>query len=192
MRAAERSAASAKEIKTLIKDSVLKVDDGARLVDESGVVLTDIVTSVQKVSDIVAEIAAASLEQSTGIEHVNKAITQMDEMTQQNAALVEEAAAASRSMEEQADHLNRLMTFFKLRVTQGQAAPPTEENVSAQANPQAAAVRESDGNGATEEQPVPEDQEQAFADFPPGVRLAPKTPPRAEPPTKAADQWKEF
>jgi methyl-accepting chemotaxis protein len=112
---AQRSAASAKEIKGLIQDSVMKVDDGARLVDESGVVLAEIVTAVKKVSDIVAEIAAASLEQSTGIEHINKAITQMDDMTQQNAALVEEAAAASRSMEDQAQQLNELMAVFKLR-----------------------------------------------------------------------------
>jgi uncharacterized phage infection (PIP) family protein YhgE len=79
------------------------------------VVLAEIVTAVKKVSDIVAEIAAASLEQSTGIEHINKAITQMDDMTQQNAALVEEAAAASRSMEDQAQQLNELMAVFKLR-----------------------------------------------------------------------------
>ena len=111
---AQRSAASAKEIKGLIKDSVIKVDDGARLVDESGVVLAEIVTAVKKVSDIVAEIAAASLEQSTGIEHINKAVTQMDDTTQQNAALVEQAAAASRSMEEQAQQLNELVSVFKL------------------------------------------------------------------------------
>jgi hypothetical protein len=83
------------------------------LVDESGKTLTEIVDSVKKVTDIVAEIAAASQEQSVGIEQVNKAITQMDEVTQQNAALVEEAAAASRSMEEQARRLVETMGFFR-------------------------------------------------------------------------------
>jgi methyl-accepting chemotaxis protein len=83
-------------------------------VDESGKTLTEIVESVKKVTDIVAEIAAASQEQSAGIEQVNKAITQMDEVTQQNASLVEEAAAASRSMEEQAQRMVEIMRFFRV------------------------------------------------------------------------------
>jgi methyl-accepting chemotaxis protein len=109
---AQRSATAAKQIKGLIQDSVGKVEDGSRLVDESGKTLEGIVTAVKKVSDIVAEIAAASQEQSSGIEQVNKAIMQMDEMTQQNAALVEEAAAASEAMNEQARGMKRLMEFF--------------------------------------------------------------------------------
>ncbi len=109
---AQRSAAAAKEIKSLIKDSVEKVEDGTRLVDESGQTLGEIVTAVKKVSDIIAEIAAASQEQSSGIEQVNKAIAQMDQVTQQNAALVEEAAAASESLDDQAQGLDQLMTFF--------------------------------------------------------------------------------
>ncbi len=111
---AQRSAAAAKEIKVLIKDSVEKVDEGSRLVDESGTTLAAIVNSVKKVSDIIAEIAAASSEQSAGIDQVGKAITQLDEVTQQNAALVEEAAAASESMDEQAKSLTRQMDFFKI------------------------------------------------------------------------------
>jgi methyl-accepting chemotaxis protein len=111
---AQRSAAAAKEIKSLINDSVEKVDDGTRLVDESGKTLNEIVISVKKVSDIIAEIAAASQEQSSGIDQVNKAVMQMDEVTQQNAALVEEAAAASESVDEQARNLSELMEFFKL------------------------------------------------------------------------------
>ncbi len=111
---AQRSAGAAKEIKGLIEDSVDKVKVGSTLVDESGKTLTEIVDSVKKVTDIVAEIAAASQEQSTGIEQVNKAITQMDEVTQQNAALVEEAAAASRSAEEQGQKLVQLMRFFRI------------------------------------------------------------------------------
>lgn len=110
---AGRSATAAKEIKALIDNSVDKVHEGSKLVDDSGKTLTEIVTSVKKVNDIIAEIAAASLEQSEGIEQVNKAISQMDEMTQQNAALVEQAAAASESMGEQASNLNELVGFFK-------------------------------------------------------------------------------
>ena len=109
-----RSAAAAKEIKALIKDSVDKVEDGTRLVDESGTALEEIVNSVKKVSDIVAEIASASVEQSDGISQVNKALLQMDEMTQQNASLVEEAAAASESMGAQAQELTALVAYFKV------------------------------------------------------------------------------
>ena len=109
---AQRSAGAAKEIKTLINDSVQKVDEGSRLVDESGSTLEEIVNSVQKVNDIIAEIAAASSEQSIGIDQINKAIAQMDEMTQQNASLVEEAAAASESMDEQTKGLTDLIGFF--------------------------------------------------------------------------------
>ncbi len=109
---AQRSAGAAKEIKTLINDSVQKVDEGSRLVDESGSTLEEIVNSVRKVNDIIAEIAAASSEQSTGIDQINKAVAQMDEMTQQNASLVEEAAAASESMDEQARGLTKLISFF--------------------------------------------------------------------------------
>jgi methyl-accepting chemotaxis protein len=111
---AGRSATAAKEIKSLIKDSVRKVEDGSSLVTQSGQTLEQIVASVKKVSDIIAEIAAASREQSSGIEQVNKAVMQMDEMTQQNAALVEEATAASQAMAEGAGELNRMMERFTL------------------------------------------------------------------------------
>ncbi len=111
---AQRSAAAAKEIKTLIKDSVEKVEEGSKLVDESGKSLEEIVNSVKKVSDIIAEIAAASQEQASGIEQVNKTVMQMDEMTQQNAALVEEAASSSEALSSQAEDLAKMMTFFKL------------------------------------------------------------------------------
>ncbi len=111
---AQRSAGAAKEIKGLINDSVDKVKAGSSLVDESGKTLLGIVDSVKKASGIVAEIAAASQEQSTGIEQVNKAVMQMDEVTQQNAALVEEASAASKSMEEQAVKLVEMMRFFTM------------------------------------------------------------------------------
>jgi methyl-accepting chemotaxis protein len=111
---AQRSAAAAKEIKDLITDSVAKVEDGTKLVDEAGKTMDEIVVSVKRVTDIMAEITAASEEQSSGIEQVNTAVTQMDEVTQQNAALVEEAAAAAESMEEQARNLANALAVFKL------------------------------------------------------------------------------
>jgi methyl-accepting chemotaxis protein len=111
---AGRSATAAKEIKELIQDSVRKVDDGSVLVTQSGQTLEQIVASVKKVSDIVAEIAAASREQSSGIEQVNRAVMQMDELTQQNAALVEQATAASQAMAQQAGELNEMMVSYQL------------------------------------------------------------------------------
>jgi len=109
---AQRSATAAKEIKDLISDSVQKVRSGSELVDSSGKVLAEIVDSVKKVSDIVAEISAASEEQSAGIDQVNNAVTQMDQTTQQNAALVEEAAAAAKAMQQQAQQLVSQIGFF--------------------------------------------------------------------------------
>jgi methyl-accepting chemotaxis protein len=111
---AQRSAGAAKEIKALIGDSVDKVDAGSKLVDEAGQTMDLIVTSIRQVADIMGEITAATQEQSNGIEEVNQAITQMDEMTQQNAALVEEAAAAAESMQEQAQKLAQAVAIFKL------------------------------------------------------------------------------
>ncbi len=110
---AQRSASAAKEIKDLINDSVEKVSAGTGLVDDSGKALAEIMESVKKVSDIVAEIAAASEEQASGIEQVNTAVTQMDSTTQQNAALVEEAASAAKSMEQQAQRLIADISFFR-------------------------------------------------------------------------------
>jgi methyl-accepting chemotaxis protein len=111
---AQRSAAAAKEIKSLISDSVEKVNAGSELVAQCGKALSDILDSVKKVTDTVAEITAASQEQSSGIEQVNTAVLQLDRVTQQNAALVEEAAAAAKSMEEQARRMRELIAFFKL------------------------------------------------------------------------------
>jgi methyl-accepting chemotaxis protein len=117
---AQRSAAAAKEIKTLIGDSVDKVENGSKLVEHAGKTMEEIVTSVKRVTDIMSEITAASLEQSQGIEQVNQAITSMDEVTQQNAALVEEASAAARSMEEQAGSLSQSVSVFRLDTEQAQ------------------------------------------------------------------------
>jgi methyl-accepting chemotaxis protein len=111
---AQRSAAAAKEIKALIVDSVSKVEDGTKLVDRAGMTMSDVVDSIRKVSDIVAEIASASGEQSTGIEQVNKAIADMDSSTQHNAALVEESAAAATALRDQADRLAEVVALFHL------------------------------------------------------------------------------
>lgn len=111
---AQRSSDAAKEIKTLIVDSVASVKVGNQLVEESGRTFRDMVTEVKNVSSIVAEMAASMREQALGIEQVNKAVLQMDQVTQQNASLVEETAAASQSMDEQVRELQNLMTFFKL------------------------------------------------------------------------------
>ena len=111
---AQRSAAAAKEIKALIGDSVEKVEDGSKLVGEAGKTMDEIVASVKRVTNIMSEIAAASVEQSSGINQVNQAVNQMDEVTQQNAALVEQAAAAAESLEEQAATLMQTVAHFRL------------------------------------------------------------------------------
>ncbi len=110
---AQRSAAAAREIKELISASVASVDQGSRLVDDAGHTMGDIVQSIQSVTDIMGKIASASQEQTLGIQQINTAVTQMDTVTQQNAALVEEAAAASQSMQEQAAHLAQVVAFFR-------------------------------------------------------------------------------
>jgi methyl-accepting chemotaxis protein I, serine sensor receptor len=127
---AQRSATAAKEIKDLIGDSVEKVKAGTVLVDESGKSLTEIVASVKRVADIVAEISAASEEQASGIDQVNTAVTQMDTTTQQNAALVEEAAAASKAMEQQAQLLVEKVSYFAVTGGAQQAAPSFTANVT--------------------------------------------------------------
>ena len=110
---AQRSAAAAKEIKELIAASVNNVDTGARLVNNAGQTMGDIVDSIQRVTDIMGEISSASQEQTMGIEQINTAIAQMDQATQQNSALVEQASAASQSMQEQASNLAGVVGFFK-------------------------------------------------------------------------------
>ena len=122
---AQRSAAAAKEIKDLIVDSGSKVEAGSKLVDSAGATMQDIVVSVQRVADLMGEIASASQEQSQGIAQVNATVTQMDDATQQNAALVEEAAAAAQSLQDQAGRLAQVVSVFKLEET-GHAAPPQQ------------------------------------------------------------------
>ncbi|MYM68845.1 HAMP domain-containing protein [Pseudoduganella sp. FT55W] len=120
---AHRSAAAAKDIKLLIGDSVEKVEAGSALVNQAGETMSEIVTSITRVTDIMSEITSASVEQSAGIEQVNTAIVQMDQVTQQNAALVEEAAAAAESMQDQAAKLSEVVSVFKLLATAQTQAP---------------------------------------------------------------------
>ncbi|MFL9950788.1 methyl-accepting chemotaxis protein [Paraburkholderia agricolaris] len=129
---AQRSSSAAKEIKDLIATSVDRIRDGSALAGEAGKTMAEVTQAVARVTDIMSEIAAASVEQSRGIEQVNLAITQMDNVTQQNAALVEEAAAASRSMEDQGQQLNEAVAFFQVKdaphtVATAAAAPVRRE-----------------------------------------------------------------
>ena len=116
---AQRSSSAAKEIKQLIGTSVEKVNEGSKLVNEAGNTMNDVVSSIQLVTDIMAEITAASQEQSQGIDQINRAITEMDDVTQQNAALVEEATAAAISMQGQASNLLNVVSVFKLEQQSG-------------------------------------------------------------------------
>ena len=136
---AQRSASAAKEIKTLISDSVDKVNVGSRLVNDAGTTMQEVVESVRRVTDIMGEITAASQEQTDGIEQINQAVMQMDQVTQQNAALVEEAAAAAEALQDQASNLLQVVSVFKLdaRTVMPQAAPihasPTRPSINAPA-----------------------------------------------------------
>jgi methyl-accepting chemotaxis protein len=111
---AQRSASAASEIKALIGSSVQRVDIGARLVDDAGTTMEEIVRSVKRVTDIMAEISLASQEQSTGIESVNQAVGEMDEATQQNAAMVEQASSAAASLQKEAQMLAEVVGVFQL------------------------------------------------------------------------------
>ncbi|WP_233234729.1 methyl-accepting chemotaxis protein [Bordetella sp. LUAb4] len=130
---AQRSAQAAKEIKGLIEDSVTKVGAGSQQVERAGATMEEIVASVKRVTDIMGEISAASEEQSTGIDQVNRAVSQMDEVTQQNAALVEEAAAAAGSLQEQAQRLAEAVAVFK--INQGQVIDVSAQQLGGQRAP---------------------------------------------------------
>ncbi len=183
---AQRSADAAKEIKALITDSVAKVEDGGQLVERSGQTLKDIVIAIKKVSDIVAEMAAAAREQASGIEQVNKAILQMDQVTQQNAALVEQTAAASHSMGDQASELQRLMSFFKLdqRGTPTAVAVTPSSKVTSKAQSPSQTVQKMDHRPA--------------AVKPISIKSQPATRPISVPQkltastATASDEWEEF
>ncbi|HZX28953.1 MAG TPA: methyl-accepting chemotaxis protein [Telluria sp.] len=196
---AQRSASAAKEIKELIGDSVDKVDNGSKLVDEAGQTMGLIVTSIRQVADIMGEITAATEEQSSGIVEVNSAVTQMDEMTQQNAALVEEAAAAAESMREQAQKLASAVSIFKLSGDDVQRRGPARvatrpaRAAVAMAKParparaaRPAAAPAAAAEPAAEEAPAPA---AAPAGAAAAARPAPKRMAKATP---ADDEWEEF
>jgi methyl-accepting chemotaxis protein len=168
---AQRSAGAAKEIKALINDSVAQVESGARLVDEAGHTMHEIVDSVHKVSSIVGHISAASDEQRAGIEQVNQAISEMDHVTQQNASLVEEAAAAAEAMQEQAARLADAVSVFRTAQVDAIAAPAPRP-----------AVR----------RPVPLKAARAPArlSVKPAARHAPQVPAGKQRP--GDDEWDEF
>ncbi|AUX93810.1 methyl-accepting chemotaxis protein [Mixta gaviniae] len=148
---AQRSAQAAKEIKSLIEDSVARVDTGSALVGTAGETMSDIVSAVTRVTDIMGEIASASDEQSRGIDQVGLAVTEMDRVTQQNAALVEESASAAAALEEQASRLSHAVSVFKVR--QGQAGRTTALKTPTLSKPAAlkpnAAPAAADGNWET-------------------------------------------
>jgi methyl-accepting chemotaxis protein len=168
---AQRSAAAAKEIKALIGDSVDKVEAGSRLVDQAGSTMTEVVTSIQHVTDIMAEISAASQEQTGGIEQINQAISQMDNVTQQNASLVEEAAAASEALQSQAAKLAELVSLFQI---DGRAPAPAPRP-PVRAEPVMTALAAPAAKPAA-----------------PIVKPAPARAPVKVPARTAADEWEEF
>ncbi len=170
---AQRSAAAAKEIKGLINDSVEKTTSGAKLVEQAGKTMDEIVAAVKRVTDIMSEITAASMEQSAGIEQINLAVTQMDEATQQNAALVEEAAATAESLEDQAQGLARAVASFKLATGMVALSPAAHSRSVSAPRGAAPAVRPT----------------------PPRAGPARPVPTAARRPTAAAsqdDEWEEF
>ena len=148
---AQRSAAAAKEIKALIDDSVGKVDVGARLVDQAGSTMKEVVLSIQRVTDIMGEITSATQEQTAGLEQIHHAIAEMDTITQQNVALVEEAASASAALQEQAGSLSRVVSVFQV---DGQRSAAVQAKAVIQAAREKPAMRRI-ANAAAAPKPAP-------------------------------------
>ncbi len=182
---AQRSASAAKEIKALIDDSVSRVDNGSRLVEQAGSTMSKVVTSVKSVTDVVAEISAASHEQSDGIEQINHAIAQMDQVTQQNAALVEQAAAAAQSLQEQSGRLSATVSIFKLDAGEIPRVPP---QVHPKATPPAPSMPRKEASTAPVRHPLP--AKSAMLEPPASRSAALKGHSKAE---KADDgDWEQF
>ncbi|HWY72379.1 MAG TPA: methyl-accepting chemotaxis protein [Burkholderiaceae bacterium] len=180
---AQRSAQAAREIKQLISDSVEKVDSGSRQVTDAGQTMRDIVDQVKRVADLIGEITSATLEQDSGIGQVNAAVTQLDEMTQQNAALVEQSAAAAESLKQQAARLAEAVAIFKLG-RQETAQAIAQAKASSQAALKATPPAQSAPNGRTA---APRSERR----MPP--RLSPPAPPPPAPPAKSGNEdWEEF
>ncbi|MBB5392037.1 MULTISPECIES: methyl-accepting chemotaxis protein [unclassified Herbaspirillum] len=185
---AQRSATAAKEIKGLIDDSVHKVEVGSALVHQAGNTMTEVVASVRRVTDIVGEISAASQEQSSGIAEIGRAVTQMDEATQQNAALVEQAAAAAQSLQEQAAHLAGVVAGFKLDESHLQAAVPLSRPAApARPVPTPAAVAVAGPQKPAIAKPA------TAAALPAAKAAAPRAAAApAKPKSDEGDNWEEF
>ncbi|ERE00260.1 methyl-accepting chemotaxis protein [Pseudogulbenkiania ferrooxidans] len=178
---AQRSAAAAKEIKSLIGNSVDKVESGSRLVDEAGRTMNEIVVSIRRVADIMSDISAASMEQSSGIEQVNLAVTQMDENTQKNAALVEQAAAAAESLEEQARYLSDAVAVFKLDDKPLHGKPPVAPRLASR--PAGGALPQIGLAGAVERK---------ASQHPGRYQIKPKAIEPIQPQKDGEDGWEEF
>ena len=175
---AQRSASAAKEIKDLISDSVEKVETGSRLVDQAGITMNEVVSSISHVTDIMGELTAAGREQEAGIEQINRAVTEMDTVTQQNAALVEEAAAAAESLKDQSNNLVQLVSTFKL----------SESHVIAAA---AAPVRKSPAL-ATSAAVSKNLRALPVAKKTAAVKRATSAPAKEDPAVSGKDDWEEF
>ena len=199
---AQRSAAAAKEIKSLIDDSVHKVEDGSKLVAQAGTTMEQVVSSVKHVTDVVGEISAASAEQSNGISQINQAITLMDEATQQNAALVEQAAAAAKSLLDQAEMLEKSIDIFRLD-NNGQGSHHRPKQASAPlAQASRPAVRPAAAHASTSGSGKPASATSAPAPSTPTIsassrELAPKMPERKAASVAVAsadegDSWEQF
>lgn len=180
---AQRSANAAKDIKALISDSVKKIENGNALVGKSGDTMNDIVSAIKRVNDIMAEIAAASYEQSSGIQEVSGAVSQMDEMTQQNAALVEEAAAAAESLQSQADQLTQRVSQFQLPRSSGNSGNLVAINSGAPAH-----------SSQTRAAPKPATNKPATKKLTSGTKapLQRPVPKQPSPPGNQEDEWESF
>ncbi|HEY4081962.1 MAG TPA: Cache 3/Cache 2 fusion domain-containing protein [Burkholderiaceae bacterium] len=188
---AQRSAEAAKEIKTLIQASVERVETGSRLVQEAGTSMSDIVSGVQRVQDIIGEITAASSEQSDGIGSVNQSMTLLDQMTQQNAALVEESAAAAESLREQAHRLVEAVSVFRVEMQQEEKAKPQQKVARSvpRATPAVAAVAKA-ALAKAAKKPVPKPGPKPAPAIKPAVAPRPASPPPATAPGDG--DWTDF
>ena len=190
---AQRSAQAAREIKSLISDSVQKVENGSKLVNDAGTTMQEIVAQVKRVNDLIGEITSATLEQSNGIGQVNQAVTQLDQMTQQNAALVEQSAAAAESLREQADKLAQAVAVFRTTREQTQ-----QVIAQAQASSRATvAPRAAPPPGAAKAAPTSAPPASGAPSTPPARSsgAAKSNPPRRPPASPGSDvggDWKEF
>jgi len=191
---AHRSAEAAKEIKSLISASVERVEQGTALVDQAGVTMTEVVGSIKRVTDIMGEISAASIEQSAGVAEVGQAVTQMDQATQQNAALVEESAAAAESLKVQAQQLVQAVAVFKLTSGSAAAAPvgasPAAQRTASGTGASAVAAPKLAANSAAA--PERRGPNRATNVVRPAFKAAPAATARPAAPATGTDEWESF